>query len=115
MRPTFPISNFKFNVNYIYKIFGEHVSATLKHWIDTNYRLIRATSQVHFLKNCKLNNLVPSHLSYIYRTMFYHNHYKTTLKLERLIYKSQRKILNIEIFDLHRYIYALKKNTISIF
>jgi len=106
MRPTFC----KFNVNYIHNIFGEHVSGTFKKWIDTNYRLIKATSQVYFLKICKLNNLVPTHLTNLYKTSVLHKHYKTTQKLERVLYNTQRKILNIEIFDLHRYIHSLNRN-----
>jgi len=90
MRPIFC----KLNVNYIYDIFGEHVSGTFKKWIDTNYRLIKATSQVYFLKTCKLNNLVPTHLTHLYKISVLHKHYKTTQKLERVLYNSQRKILN---------------------
>jgi len=63
MRPNFR----KIDINYIYNLFSEHVSGTFKRWIDTNYKLIRATSQVHFLKTYKLNNIVPTHLLHIYK------------------------------------------------
>jgi len=95
------------NINYIYNIFGEHVSGTFKRWIDTNYKLIRATSQVYFLKTCKLNNIVPTHLIHIYKITSTYKHYKTVQKLEKVLYNSQKRILNIEIFDLHRFIYSL--------
>jgi len=36
-------------------------------------------------------------------------HYKTIQKLDRVIYNSLFKILNIEIFDLHRFTYSLHK------
>jgi len=112
MRPSYYYSSsksFEFNIRFIQSVFGQHVSATLKRWINTNYRLIKATSQVHFLKTCKLNNVIPSHLSHIYNIKVYSNHYKTTKKLERLLYNSQKKILQIEIFDLHRLIDSLYK------
>jgi len=105
MRPV----NININIKFIYNLFGWHVSRIFKRWIDTNYKLIRATSQLHYLKNCKLNNLIPMHLFHLYKTPFTHKHYKTTHKLEKVIYNSQIKILNIEIFDLHRYIYTLNK------
>jgi len=112
MRPFYyysSLKSFEFNIRFIQSVFGQHVSATLKRWINTNYRLIKATSQVHFLKTCKLNNIVPTHLSHIYNIKFYSNHYKTTKKLERLLCNSQKKILQIEIFDLHRLIDSLHK------
>jgi len=112
MRPSSYYSFFKsfdFNIRFIQNVFREHISATLKRWIDINYKLIKATSQVHFLKTCKLNNIIPSHLSHIYNIKFYSNHYKTTKKLERLLHNSQKKILQIEIFDLHRLIDLLNR------
>jgi len=48
MRPIYFSSNFKFNLKFIYNIFGEHISATLKRWININSKLIRATSHIFF-------------------------------------------------------------------
>jgi len=111
MRPFYLSSNhFKFNLKYIYNVFGEQVSATVKRWIDTNYKLIRATSQVNFLKTCKVNDIVPPHLSHIYKIKFHFNHYKTSKKFERLLYNLKKKILQLEIFDLHRLIDWLTKD-----
>jgi len=112
MRPSYfysSFNSFEFNIKFIQNIFGEHISATLKRWINSNYKLIRATSQVHFLKTCKLNNIIPPHLSHIYNKKFSFNHHKTIKKLERLLYNSKKKILQMEIFDLHRSIDSLNR------
>jgi len=99
-----------FKIDHLCKLFGEQVSGIFKRWIDTNYKLIRTTSQIHFLKTCKCNKLIPTHLSHLYKTSYIYKHYKTIHKLNKVIYNSQVKILNIEIFDLHRLTYTLNRN-----
>jgi len=56
-----------------------------------------------------MNNLIPTHLRDLYKISETHKHFKTARKLEKVIYSTQMKILNIEIFDLHRHIHFLSK------
>jgi len=93
---------------YIYNVFREQVSAIVKRWIDTNYKLIRATFQVNFLKTCKMYTTLYRHT--YHKIKFYFNHYKITKKFERLLYISKKKILQLEIFYVHRLIDWLTKN-----
>jgi len=110
MRPKiFLFKHHRFNFEFICNNFGKCTSFMLKRWIDTNYKLIRAISQVFFLKQCKLNNLLPVHLRQILTNKFQLNHYKSNLKFERILGNFQRKTLQIEIFDLHRSIHSLNK------
>jgi len=69
---------------------------------------------VYFLKTCKLNNIVPTHLLHIYKILYSSKHYRTVKKLERIIYNSQMKILSIEIFDIHRSIHSLNKDLMKL-
>jgi len=50
----------------------------------------------------------------MYKTPFTYKHYKSYQKLERIVCNSKKKILNIEIFDLHRYIHYLNRNAMGL-
>jgi len=109
MRPSNFSSNFNFNINFVQNFFGVQASGIYKRWINFNFKLIKVTSQVQFLKNCKMNKVIPIHLHNLYKMSFTQEHFKTAHKLEKVIYNTQIKILNIEIFELHRQIYVLNK------
>jgi len=80
MRPRkFLLKCHWFNFEFICNNFGEHVSFMLKRWIDANYKLIRAVSQVLFLKHYKLNNLLLTHLLQILMNKFQLNHYSNLI------------------------------------
>jgi len=86
----------------------------LKAWIDRNYRVIKAYSQLQFLKHCKLNNVVPTH--FIHRSNMSLNiyHHKAIRKLKGLLQHFELELLKIEIFDLHKRIHFLNKGLASL-
>jgi len=47
----------RYNLKFVYRLFGEQESLTLKTWIDVIYKLLRASSQIQFLKRCRLNGV----------------------------------------------------------
>jgi hypothetical protein len=98
-----------YNLNYIRYLFGNHISLTLKKWIDTNYKIIKITTQLKFLKHCKTNNVYPIHLSSICQKKFNFDRHRSTQKLDKLLHNVRKGILNIEIYELHRYISFLTK------
>jgi len=107
---VFPFKYHRFNLNFIRYSFGEHSANALKHWIDMNYRIIRARSKLQFLKHCKMNNLLPSHLSRLFNTRLHIFHHRSVKMAENVLRKCKSRILDIEIFELHRTIDSLKRD-----
>jgi len=67
------------------------------------------TSQLYFLKQCKHNNIFPSHLSHICsaNNWFRHIYHRSIRKFNNTLHIAKREFLRIEIFDLHRSLYHL--------
>jgi hypothetical protein len=112
-KTIFHINNDKlfnmYNLNYIRYLFGNHTLLALKKRINTNYKIVKTTIQLEFLKHCKTNNVHPTHLSSICQKKFNFNHHRNTYKLDKLLYNVRKGILNIEIYDLHKRISFLTK------
>jgi len=56
-------SNHEYNFKFITFFFGPHVTLLLKKWIDINYKIIKTTICIKFLKAYMINNIHPAHLS----------------------------------------------------
>jgi len=103
-----------YNFNYILHNYGLRGTSSLKHWIDTNYRLIKALSQLQFLKYCKHRGIFPQHVTVSTIASLNLFHFKAIHKFINLTQNFKFKLLDIEIFDLHMYIRFLKKELISL-
>jgi len=95
------------NYDFIRREFGDGVIASLKCWSNLNYKSIRLRSRLEFLKLCRNNSVVPMHLSHISDSKFYLKNFKAKRNLNRLVFSTRHKILNIEIFDLHRQLHKI--------
>jgi len=58
--------------------------------------------------------MFPTHLSHISESKFHFKDYKSKHNLNKLLYSTKCKILNIEIFDLHRQLHNIKKNIMTL-
>jgi len=111
---NFPFKLHIYNFDFIRKQFGSQDTYLLKTWIDRNYRIIKAFSQLQFLKQCKLNNVVPIHIVHRNNASLNICHYKAIRKLKGLIQHFEKELLKIEIFDLHKRIHFLNRELTSI-
>jgi len=110
MRSRVPLSkSYRFNLYFIFNIFGELSAKLLKQWIDANYRVVRAISKLQFLKDCKGNNIVPPHLTHLFYNKIQTFHHRSTRVIESVLHNYKLKVLDIEIFDLYRQIDFWKK------
>jgi len=81
------------------------VQSNVKSWINLNYKYNRFICRIEFLKLCKKFSVFPKHLSNISESKFHFKEFKSKDKLDKLLYNTKHKILNIEIFDLHKQLY----------
>jgi len=111
------VGPFKFhiyNFDFIFKHFGSQGTYLLKTWIDNNYRIIKAFSQLQFLKHCKLNNVIPIHIVHHNNLSLNIYHHKAIRRLKRLRQHFEMELLRIEIFVLHKRIHYLNRDLASI-
>lgn len=102
-----------YDFDFIRLHFGNDIFKILKLWIDVNYKLIRAKSKLKFLKHCKFNTIIPPHLKTLSKVSIHIYYQKSVQKIESLLYRFRKSLLNIEIFDLHRLIPKLQKELIQ--
>jgi len=99
---------------YIKYQFGIYTFKCFKSWVDINYKIFRTKIKLSFLKECKTNDLVPSHLNR-YNTSGFHLHHRRSLRrMESLHYRFRKNAINIEIFDLHRQIPFLQRRLVDV-
>jgi len=103
-----------YNYEFIRRGFGENICELFRKWTCLNYKCIRFICRLVFLKQCKNFSIFPTHLSHIDKTKFYLKNYKSKHNLNKLLYSTKIKILNIEIFDLHRQLHKVKKDIWSL-
>jgi len=97
------------NVNYYFlrRNFGDEAIALLECWTRLNYKMIQIRSRLEFLKRCRNNSMFPIHLSHISDSKFYFKNYKSKQNISKLLFNTKKKILNIEIYDLHRRLHEI--------
>jgi len=59
-------------------------------WINTNCKIIRLTSQLHFLNRCKYNNVFPAHFSHIYSVSKWLKHFRSIRKFNKTLYNTKK-------------------------
>jgi len=106
---SFPFKYHIYNFDFILDQFGSQGYYLLKKWIDMNYRIIKAHCKLHFLKHCKTKKVFPQHVSHIIKMSLNILNHKAIRKFEGLVFNFKLELINIEIFDLHKYIYFLNK------
>jgi len=99
----------RYDLKFINYHFGNQGSFLLKRWIDTNYKILRLTSQLYFLKQCKHNNIFPTHLSHICSVNNWLRQQRAIRKFNNTLHTAKKEFLKIEIFDLHRSLHHLNR------
>jgi len=56
----------------------------------------------------------PVYLSHISDSKFHFKNYKSKHNLSNLLFNTKKKILNIEIYDLHRQLHKIKSELITL-
>lgn len=109
-----PFSSHHFNFNFLYNLFGGVITYRLKQWIDLNYQMIKARSKLNFLKHCKSFDVLPNHVAYCCKNKFDLHHFRSIKRLDGLLFRFKKQILNIEIRDLYRLISFLHEKLYDI-
>lgn len=95
---------FKFIDCYI----GRVASHSLKMWSHTNRDIIKTNCKIFFLRECKVNNLVPQHMSKAINTniTFFDN--SSSLTYTNFVQRMVKRLLNIEISDAFKFLRFFK-------
>jgi len=96
------IRHHPFNFNFVRRNFGDELYGLYRSWINLNYKRIRLYNRLKFLKYCKRFSLVPTHLLRFSERKLEVMDYKPKHNANKLLHNTRNRLLNIEIFDLHK-------------
>lgn len=109
MRIINNFSNHRFNFEFIISHFGSCTTYKLKQWIDVNYKIVKLYARVYFLKQCKINNVIPQHLNRRLNNNVKFLHCISLQRFEKVNHTFCVKLVNLEIFDLYRSVHVHKR------
>lgn len=96
-------------VNLLIKYFKENFNnINIVKVIRVQRKLVIGTSKQRFLLSCRNRDIIPNHLLKLTRNLFFHNQ-KSIHKFNILINNLARRVLNMEIDDIHTHIQSLHK------
>jgi len=115
MRYFTPSSRFhEYYFKFIFNNYGSLGISLLKRWIDINYRIIRTRSKLQFLKQCKVHNIFPQHLTHFFNISIHVMNYKAVRRYNVLLKKFRLDLIKIEIFDLYKHLHLFNKELLHL-
>lgn len=101
-----------YNSNYFFRhinlTYGSETVTFLKSWINVNKKIILCIAHILFLKQCRSNGLLPSHLSSFFNHDIEFHHQRSFNKHSRIKAWVLHRTLCNEIADSHDHLRHLK-------